>query len=87
MPTIEELQQDPLVMSVARALLVANQAAAARGTEAEKSLVTISEDCSLAGPVWRIIYAPRGDVNRRGGELIVFVDRQLGTVHRIVHGQ
>jgi hypothetical protein len=61
---LEELQQDGLVMSVARAL--ANEAAVAHGTEPADSLVSISEESSATGRVWRIQYGPRDYVGRRG---------------------
>jgi hypothetical protein len=85
--TLEDMQQDRLVMSVARALALANEAALAQGTDPGKSLVTITEESSAAGPIWRITYGPRDYVNRRGGDLIVFVDDGSQTIERILHGQ
>ena len=85
--TLEEMQHDPLVMSVARALRVANDAAQKHGTNPADSLVTISEDSSPAGRLWRIHYGPREYINRRGGDLIVLVDESAGQVQRIVRGQ
>lgn len=85
--TLEELQRDRLVMSVARALALANEAALARGTDPDKSLVTIAQETSPAGPVWRINYGPPDYVGRRGGDLIVFVDEGSQTVQRILRGQ
>ncbi len=89
MPTVslEEMQQDHLVMSVARALALANEAALAQGTEPANSLVSISEEKSAAGRVWRIHYGPRDYVNRRGGDLIVLVDEATESVRRIIQGQ
>jgi hypothetical protein len=87
MATFEDLQQDPFVMSVARALALANETAIAQGTEPAKSLVTITEESSPSGPVWRISYGPRDHVGRRGGDLIVFVDDGSQTVQRILRGQ
>lgn len=85
--TLENLQKDRLAMSVASALAVANEAAIAQGTEPTKSLVTITEETSATGAVWRINYGPRDYVNRRGGDLIVFVDDKSQTIQRIMHGQ
>jgi hypothetical protein len=83
--TLEDMQQDHLVLSVARALALANEAALVQGTEPTNSLVTISEEKSATGRVWRIHYGPRDYVNRRGGDLIVLVDET--TVRRIIRGQ
>ena len=46
---LEEMQQDQLVMSVTRALALANEAALAQGTAPANSLVTITEEPSSAG--------------------------------------
>jgi hypothetical protein len=85
--TLEELQQDRLVMSVARALALANEAALARGTDPDKSLVAITQETSPAGPLWRISYGPLDYVGKRGGDLIVFVDEGSQTIQRILRGQ
>jgi hypothetical protein len=84
--TLEEMQQDQLVMSVARALALANDAAIAHGTQPADSLVTISEQASPAGRSWRIHYGPRDFVSRRGGDLIVIVEERTAAV-RIIRGQ
>jgi hypothetical protein len=85
--TLEEMQQDHLVMSVARALALANEAALAHGTEPANSLVSITEETSPTGRLWRIHYGPRDYIGRRGGDLIVFVDERSEAVQRIIRGQ
>jgi hypothetical protein len=84
--SLEVMQQDQLVMSVARALILANEAALAQGTNPNDSLVTITEE-ETAGRLWRIHYGPRDYLNRRGGDLSVLVDEQSGAVQRIIRGQ
>ena len=78
---------DPLAMSAASALAVANEAALAHGTAPAKSLVTITEETAPTGLIWRINYGPRDFHNRRGGDLIVFVDDGSQTVQRVLRGQ
>lgn len=85
--TLEEMKQDHLVMSVARALALANEAALKHGTEPAESMITIAEETSSQGRLWRIHYGPRDYVGRRGGDLIVFVDERGETVQRILRGQ
>jgi hypothetical protein len=85
--TLETMQQDNLVMSVARALTLANETAIAQGTEPADSLVTITEEGSSAGRSWRIHYGPRDYIGRRGGDLIVIVDERNASVQRIIRGQ
>ena len=85
--SLEEMQQDRLVMAVACALSLANEAAVAQGTDPTKSLVTITEEPSSAGRIWRIHYGPRDYVGRRGGDLVVFVDEDRDAVQRVLRGQ
>jgi hypothetical protein len=76
-----------LVTSVARALTLANEAAIAKGADPANSLVTIAEESSATGRVWRIHHGPRDYVNRRGGDLIVLVDEESDAVQRVMRGQ
>ena len=85
--TLEEIQEDRLVMSVARALAVANEAAEAEGIIPADSLVTIFEDPADEERGWRIHYGPRDYISRRGGDLTVVVDARAGEVRRIIRGQ
>ena len=85
--TMEDLQHDRLAISVARAVALANETALAHGTDPAHSLVTITEEISAGGRVWRIHYGPRDFVARRGGDLIVLVDERLAAVQRIIRGQ
>jgi hypothetical protein len=88
MPTvsIEEMQQDRLVVSVARALALANEAIVLQGVVPAERLVTISEETSTTGRIWRIHYGPRDYVSRRGGDLIVVVNESSG-IEQIIRGQ
>jgi hypothetical protein len=85
--TLEAMQQDHLVMAVARALALANEAALSQGTDPASSLVAITEEPSSAGRLWRIHYGSRDYVGRRGGDLIVIVDECSRAVQRIIRGQ
>lgn len=84
--TFKEMQDDQLVMSVARALTLANGAAIAHGAAPADFLVTITEEPSQAGGVWRIHYGPRDFISRRGGDITVIVDERKAEV-RVVRGQ
>ena len=82
-----DYQQDHLAMSVARALAIANAAAATQGTKPADSLVTIIEDPASPRHLWRIHYGPRDYIHRRGGDLTVLVDERAGVVQEIIRGQ
>ena len=85
--SLEAMKQDHLVMSVARALALANEAALAQGIAPANSLVTITEETGPTGSLWRIHYGPRDYIGRRGGDLIVLVDEVGETVQRVIRGQ
>ena len=85
--TINDIQQDDLAMSVARALSLANDTAQAHGTAPASALITITEESSPTGRLWRIHYGPRDYINCRGGDLIVVVDDAAQAVQRIIRGQ
>ena len=87
MPTLEDIRQDSLALSVAQAIAVANGAAVAAGKDPERYLITVSEEVPPPDRQWRIHYGLREHRNRRGGDLIVVVNERLGTVERVVRGQ
>lgn len=84
---LEEIQQDPLAMSVARAIAVANDKAASLGMNIATALVTISEDASPPNRIWRIHYGPRDYRNRRGGDLVILVSDSSGEIQQVIRGQ
>jgi hypothetical protein len=86
-PALEEIQHDDLAVSIARALVAANDAAVARGIDLAASLVTVSEESPPPNRVWQVHYGSREYVHRRGGDLIVLVEEQTGNLRRIIRGQ
>jgi hypothetical protein len=81
------MQEDRRVMSVAKALAIANEMARSMGWDPMTSLVTITEQPDSTGCFWRIHYGPRDYVNRRGGDLIILVDEKAGEVRQVLQGQ
>lgn len=71
-----------------QALVIANQQAQEAGVNALQSRITVTqqtaEDASL---VWRINYGPQNPVGRRGGDLLIEVNADDGTVRRTLRGQ
>jgi len=84
---IDQIKNDKLAVSVARAVAVANEAAIAHGVDIGTALVTIAEESAPPDRSWRIHYGPRDYVLRRGGDFTVVVDDRSGDVKRIVRGQ
>jgi hypothetical protein len=83
----DDIQHDPLAVTIARALALANEAAVANGMNPSEARVAITEESSDAGLCWQIYYGPREYLNRRGGDLFVYVNRDGTSVLRVLHGQ
>jgi hypothetical protein len=86
-PVLDEIQHDHLAVAIARALVLANEVAAAQGMNLAEARVAITEECFDSVPCWQIYYGRREYLNTRGGDLFVFVDRDGKAVQRVLHGQ
>ena len=82
-----DVLQDELAVSLARAVAAANRRARESGVDLATSVVSISERSPAEGAVWRISYGPKDYLARRGGDLIVEVDRNDGSIKQVLHGQ
>ncbi len=88
MPSLlETIQNDSLALAVGHALALADREALSRGVALADMLVSVAEDAPPPTRVWRVHYGPRDYVNRRGGDLTVFVDEPTGEVRRVLRGQ
>jgi hypothetical protein len=87
MTVIEKIQRDSLAMSVAQAVILANEAALGQGIDPVKALVTITGESSPPYRRWRVHYGPRDYVNQRGGDVTIFVDEAAAAVTKILRGQ
>ncbi|MBI3410104.1 MAG: hypothetical protein HY040_17315 [Planctomycetes bacterium] len=87
MGVMERIQNDDLAVSVATALALANEAASGAGVDPQTALITISQEKATVGRNWRIHYGPRDYINRRGGDVTVFVDEAAGRIQRVLKGQ
>lgn len=84
---IDDIRHDPLAISMAHALALANDAAKLRGTDLSSCIVTVSEESPPPRRRWRVHYGPRDYLNRRGGDLVVLVDETKGVVTEVLKGQ
>lgn len=83
----EAVLQDPIAVSVAQALAIANQTARTYHVPVKDCLISVTQETPLAGEtLWRINYGPRDYVHRRGGDLTVYVNDQ-GLVQKVLRGQ
>ena len=81
-----EVLEDNVAMSLARGIAAANRAAKEIGVDLPDSLVTITQ-VSDEKPHWRINYGPKNYRNRRGGDVIVEVDAEDGSIQKVLRGQ
>lgn len=84
---LNDILQDDLALSLARALAVANKQACDMGIDTQQSSVSVKRHELKQGFVWRVDYGRLNPVGWRGGGLTVDVDPQDATVKRVLRGQ
>lgn len=77
----KDILNDPVVMSVARALKIANTRALELGYQIEGLSISIIQE----GKIWKIDYIPKVKI-QRGGGLTILVNQE-GKIVEIKHGQ
>lgn len=83
----QQVLDDRLAVSLARAVAAANAHARREGISIEETLVTVTESDVQGTLRWRINYGPRNYLNRRGGDLIVEVGVDDSQIKSVVRGQ
>ena len=84
----EEILNDSLAVSVARALTCANKKAGEYEMDIRQSLISITQEIQEnKDMLWCVHYGPRDYIRRRGGDLIVYVDPQNYTIRKVLRGQ
>jgi hypothetical protein len=88
MTLTQEVLEDPLATSLASALAVANRHALSSGINALESRISVTQSQSEDGiALWRINYGATNPIGRRGGDFLVEVRSEDGTLYRILRGQ
>ncbi|MEK7784919.1 MAG: hypothetical protein AAB658_05755 [Chloroflexota bacterium] len=82
-----EVLQDDIAVSLARAIATANKRARELGVDALQSLITVTQHVSNGIALWRINYAPKDYIGRRGGDLIIDVDTRNAGIKQVLRGQ
>ena len=83
----DEVVQDTVAVSLARAVAVANRRARELGIDIGNSLITITQDGHAESSLWRINYGPSEYIGRRGGDLLIEVAAESSSIRRILRGQ
>ena len=82
-----EVLEDDIAVSLARATAVANKRAGELGIDVLQSIITITQRAVNGDVFWRINYGPKDHVGRRGGDLIIEVNRETADIHQVLRGQ
>ncbi len=83
----DEVLQDELAVSLARAVAAANKSARKAGIDVGQCAVMIDQETRKGKLIWRISYGPKEFVAQRGGDFIIEVDAVGGHVLRSLKGQ
>jgi hypothetical protein len=84
---LDGILQDSLAVSLAQAMAAANKRAQEAGVDASQSRISVTQQHSKQGLVWRIYYGHQNPVGRRGGGLTVDVASEDATVRQVLRGQ
>ncbi len=81
-----DVLEDDMAVALARVMATANKRARELGVDILQSLVTITQHFDK-GVLWRINYAPKDYINKRGGDLIIEVGGDDIKIKQVLRGQ
>ena len=82
-----DLLQDTIAMSVANAMILANKKATELGINIVNSIITITQQSLDDNRLWRVNYGPKDYINVRGGDLMIDVNADSGSIEQVLWGQ
>jgi hypothetical protein len=82
-----EVLQDNVAVSLARAMATANKCARELGVDVLNSLITITQHALNGDLYWRINFGVKKYIGRRGGDLIIDVDQSGKSIRKVLRGQ
>ena len=83
----DDVLNDDLAVSLARMLATANRRAGELGVNAQQSLITITQQLNGGETSWRINYGAKPYIGRRGGDLIIDINPNDGSIRNERRGQ
>ena len=83
----QDVLQDDIAVSLARAIAAANRRARESGVDVLQSIITITQRALDGNVLWRINYGPKEYIGRRGGDFIVEVDANNSSIQQVLRGQ
>jgi hypothetical protein len=82
-----EVLQDDIAVSLARAIAAANKRARESGVDVLQSIISVTQRALNGNSLWEINYGPKEYIGRRGGDLIVRVDSKDSSIKQVLRGQ
>lgn len=82
-----DVLQDDIAVAIARVIASANKRARELNVDVVQSIISLTQHPQNDGWVWRVNYGAKNYVGRRGGDLIVEVNPEDISIHRVLWGQ
>jgi hypothetical protein len=82
-----DVPQDDIAIAIARVIASANKRARELEVDVLQSLISLSQHPQEEGWVWRVNYGTKDYIGQRGGDLIVEVNPEDGSIYRVLWGQ
>jgi hypothetical protein len=82
-----DVLQDDIAVAIARVVASANKRARELNVDVVQSIISLTQHPQNDGWVWRVNYGAKDYIGRRGGDLIVEVNPEDISIHRVLWGQ
>lgn len=82
-----DVLQDDVAVTAARAIAAANKHARELNVDVVQSIISLTQHDRDGSWVWRVNYGAKDYIGRRGGDLIVDVNPEDASIHRVLWGQ
>jgi hypothetical protein len=82
-----DVLQDDIAVTIARVIAIANQQAYELNVDVGQSIISLNQLQQDNVWIWRVNYGARNYIGRRGGDLIIDVNSEDISIHRVFWGQ
>jgi hypothetical protein len=82
-----DVLQDDIALTIARVIALANQRAYELNIDVLQSIISLTQLQQNNIWIWRVNYGAKDYIGRRGGDLIIDVNPEDISIHRVLWGQ
>jgi hypothetical protein len=82
-----DVLQDDVAVTAACAIAAANKRARELNVDVMQSIISLTQYSQDGRWVWRVNYGAKDYIGRRGGDLMVEVNPEDASIHRVLWGQ